>query len=109
VTEVAEYFADQAREASAEAYDKDLASEGARLHAEHCSRCHLPPHQEGVENAVGIPLHGQKSAYVRFALEAYASGDREALVPAMADAIDALRPGDLGALASYYSSYRPPD
>jgi sulfide dehydrogenase cytochrome subunit len=109
VTEIADYFAGQVREASDEPFDPGLASEGARLHEEHCARCHLPPDRDGVEYAVGIPLHGQKRAYIRFALEAYASGDREALVPAMADAIAALRPGDLAALANYYSSYRSPD
>jgi sulfide dehydrogenase cytochrome subunit len=109
VTEIAEYFASQEREASAEPFDEALASEGARLHEEHCARCHWSPDRDGVDTAVGIPLHGQKSAYIRFALESYASGDREALVPAMAEAIRALRPGDLGALVNYYSSYRSPE
>jgi sulfide dehydrogenase cytochrome subunit len=107
IAEIAEYFAGQVREPSNETFDASLAAEGARLHEAHCERCHWPPDRDGVEFAVGIPLHGQKSAYIRFALEAYASGDREALVPAMADAIQALKPGDLGALVNYYSSYRP--
>lgn len=109
VIEIAEYYAGQEREASAEAFEKDLAAEGALLHEEHCSTCHWPPDRDGVEHAIGIPLHGQKREYIRFALEAYFAGDREALIPTMADAIERLSPGDLGALVNYYSSYRSPD
>jgi len=109
VAGVAEYYAGQERVASEEPFDSDLASEGALLHEKLCSKCHWPPDRDGVDYAVGIPLHGQKGAYIRFALEAYFSGDREALVPAMADAIKELRPGDLSALVNYYSSYRSPD
>ena len=109
VTEIAEYYARQERKASVEVFDKDLAAEGALLHEKHCSKCHLPPDRDGVESAIGTPLHGQKREYLRFALEAYFAGEREALVPIMADAIQNLRPGDLGALVNYYSSYRPPD
>ena len=109
VTEIAEYYASQERKASLEAFETDLAAEGALLHEKHCSKCHWPPDRDGVENAIGFPLHGQKREYVRFALEAYFSGDREALVQTMADAIQGLRPGDLVALVNYYSSYRPPD
>jgi cytochrome c553 len=109
VIEIAEYYADQERDPSAEAYDSALAAEGALLHEEHCSNCHWAPDRDGVEDAVGIPLHGQKKEYIRFALEAYMAGDRETLVPAMADAIAELRPGDLGALTNYYASYRSSD
>jgi len=109
VTEVAEYYAAKEREASLEVFDRSLAAEGALLHEEHCSKCHWPPERDGVENAIGIPLHGQKREYVRLALEEYFAGDREALVPTMADAIRQLRPGDLSALVNYYSSYRSPD
>ena len=109
VTEIAEYYAGKEREASLEAFDKGLAAEGALLHEEHCAKCHWPPDRDGVEDAIGIPLHGQKREYIRLALEEYFAGDREALVPTMADAIGALKPGDLSALVNYYSSYRSPD
>ena len=109
VIEIAEYYGDQEREASQEAFERDLAAEGALLHEKHCSKCHWPPDRDGVEEAIGFPLHGQKSEYVRFALEAYYAGDRESLVPRMAEAIQDLTPGDLGALVNYYSSYRSPD
>ena len=109
VSEIAEYYAAQDRQASAENFDADLAAEGALLHEEFCSKCHWSPDRDGVEHAIGIPLHGQKREYIRLALEAYFAGDREALVPAMADAIGDLKPGDLGALTNYYASYRTSD
>ena len=109
VSEIAKHFADKERGPSLEAFDRNLAAEGAVLHEKHCSKCHWPPHSDGVEDAIGIPLHGQKREYLRFALEAYYSGDRESLVQTMADAIAELRPGELGALVNYYSSYRSPD
>ncbi len=58
---------------------------------------------------MGIPLHGQRSEYLRYAIEAYFHGDREALLDTMASAIRGLEPGDLGALVHYYASYRPPE
>lgn len=107
VAEVAEYYAGKPRGSSREAFDKDLAAEGALLHKRHCSRCHVSPDDEDVAEAVGIPLHGQRSEYLRFAIEAYLTGYRESLVEAMAEEIEKLVPGDLGVLVNYYSSYRP--
>jgi sulfide dehydrogenase cytochrome subunit len=109
ITELADYYASLVRGSSHEDFNKDLAAEGARLHERHCAKCHLSPDHEDVEQAVGIPLHGQRSEYLRFAIEAYYAGDREALVGAMADQILELQPGDLGALVHYYASYRSTD
>ncbi len=109
VAEVAEYYAGMERGSPGEEFDKDLAAEGAVLHQRHCSLCHLPPDHEDVAYAVGIPLHGQRSEYLRFAIEAYLAGDRESLLEAMADKIRKLEAGDLGVLVNYYSSYRSPD
>ena len=109
VAEFAEYYAGQVRGSSREEFDKDLAAEGAVLHERHCSRCHLPPDHEDVANAVGIPLHGQRSEYLRFAIETYFAGDRESLLETMADNILKLEDGDLTLLVNYYSSYRSPD
>ncbi len=106
VSEFAEYFAAKPRGASDEKFDEGLAAEGAVLHKTHCASCHLPPDHKDVEYAVGIPLHGQRSEYLRYAIEAYFRGDREALLNTMAVEIRKLQPGDLGALVSYYSSYR---
>jgi len=109
VIEIAEYFAMQSRDASHEPFDASLAAEGEVLHQKHCSSCHVPPDDEGVASAIGIPLHGQRSEYLRYAIESYFSGDREALLATMANRILLLEPGDLGALVHYYSSYRATD
>lgn len=103
---LAAYYAGKDRGYSDEAFDEELAAQGAALHRDHCAGCHLPPHSAEVEYAVGIPLHGQRREYLRYAIEAYLAGDREALIPAMADALDKLEPGDIGALVNYYVSYR---
>ena len=109
ITELAEYYARLVRGSPQEEFNRDLAAEGAVLHQQHCSTCHLPPDHEDVEQAIGIPLHGQRSEYLRFAIEAYFAGDREALVETMAERIQGLQAGDLGALVNYYSSYRSAD
>ena len=106
VVEVSEYFSAKRRGPSSEEFDTSLAAEGEALHQKHCSNCHVPPDDEDVASAIGIPLHGQRSEYLRYALESYFSGDRDALLPTMANRILLLEPGDLGALVHYYSSYR---
>ena len=106
VTEVAAYFARQYRVASRESFDEDLAARGAILHERHCGSCHLPPHDEDVADAIGIPLHGQRADYIRFAIGAYFVGDREPLLDTMAHELRQLDAGDLDALVNYYSSYR---
>lgn len=106
VVELSEYFAAKRRGPSLQEFDASLAAQGEALHQEHCSNCHVPPDDEGVASAIGIPLHGQRSEYLRYAIESYFSGDRESLLPTMANRILLLEPGDLGALVHYYSSYR---
>lgn len=104
---VADHYAAQVRRASAAPFDAALAAEGGDLHRDLCSICHLRPDDPGVGDALGIPLHGQRPEYLRFALEAYREGYRTELLPAMEERIDALAPGDLDALVNYYASYRP--
>lgn len=106
VAQVAEHYAGMPRLASEEEFDAALAAEGAEIHADRCAICHLRPDDEDVASGFGIPLHGQRKEYVRFALEAYMHGDRLSLLDAMADEIRALKPGDLSALVNYYASYR---
>jgi len=106
VIELSEYFAAKRRGPSPEEFDASLAAEGEALHQEHCANCHVAPDDEDVSSAIGIPLHGQRSEYLRYAIESYFSGDREALLATMANRILLLEPGDLGALVHYYSSYR---
>lgn len=107
VTELADYYAGKARVSSDQEFDKKLATEGALVHQTLCATCHLSPDSEDLANAVGIPLHGQRLDYLRYAIKAYLGGDREVQFKAMADALGELRPGDIDALVNYYSSYRP--
>jgi cytochrome c553 len=109
VSTAAEYFAAQERNYNREEYDEELARKGAILHKRHCAACHLPPHDENVDYAIGIPLHGQRSDYIRFALGAYFGGKREPLLEAMAHEIRQLDSDDFDALVNYYSSYRARD
>jgi cytochrome c553 len=106
VAEAAEYFAGQVRGPTHEEFDKELAAKGAILYQRHCAACHRPPHDEDVASAIGIPLHGQRSDYIRFAIKAYLGGDREALLEVMAHELRQLEGGDLDALVNYFSSYR---
>jgi cytochrome c553 len=109
VSTAAEYFAAQERNYNREEYDEGLARKGAILHERHCGACHLPPHDENVDYAIGIPLHGQRSDYIRYALGAYFGGKREPLLDAMAHEIQQLGSDDFDALVNYYSSYRAQD
>ena len=65
VSAAAEYFAAQVRNYNREEFDAALAAKGAVLHERHCSACHLPPHDEDVAYAIGLPLHGQRPDYIR--------------------------------------------
>jgi sulfide dehydrogenase cytochrome subunit len=106
VTAAAEYFAAQVRNYNLEEFDEALAAKGAVLHERHCGACHVAPHDEDVAYAIGIPLHGQRPDYIRYAIGAYFSGRREPLLETMAHEIQQLEPADLDALVHYYSSYR---
>lgn len=107
VVELAGYFASMKRIWAREAADETLAKTGERIHAEHCAKCHVLPDDKDAEYALGIPLHGQRSAYLKIAFVAYLSGDRETLVPEMADKLELLNADDVDALINYYSSYQP--
>lgn len=106
VAQVAEHYASMPRLASEEDYDAAVVARGAEIHAARCAICHLRPDDEDAEYGLGIPLHGQRKEYVRFALEAYMRGDRLSLLDAMADEIRVLKAEDLSALVDYYASYR---
>ena len=82
-----------------------LAARGADIHERLCSRCHLPPHDPDVADALGIPLHGQRGDYLRYALESYLNGNREHLLPQMGEKISELSESDIGALVDYYVRY----
>lgn len=106
VAAVAKYFAGQVRNYNREEFDEELAAKGAVLHERHCGACHVPPHDEDVAYAIGIPLHGQRPDYIRYAIGAYFGGKRDPLLDTMAHEIQQLDEGDFDALVNYYSSYR---
>lgn len=106
VAVAAMYFSSQVRGPTHEKFDADLAAKGAVLHERHCAACHVPPHDERAAHAIGIPLNGQRSDYIRFAIIAYLRGDRDPLLDTMAHELHQLEPGDLEALVNFYSSYR---
>ena len=90
VEELAAYYSALPRVSSKEDYNKKLAAVGKLIHDDLCAKCHVLPTNDDVENALGIPLNGQRAAYLRLALGAYLTGDRETLVPIMADKLQEL-------------------
>lgn len=105
IVDLAEHFSAMGRISAGEARDEALVVIGERLHTEHCAKCHVLPGDEEVEDAIGIPLQGQRSAYLKLAFQSYLSGDRETLVPEMAEKLELLDASDIDALIKYYSSY----
>ena len=107
IEELAAYYSALPRVSSEEDYNRKLAAVGKFLHDDLCARCHVLPTDDDVENALGIPLNGQRAAYLRLALGAYLTGDRETLVPIMADKLRELDQDKIEALIHYYSSWDP--
>lgn len=109
VVELADYFSAAPRVDSTELFDPALAEIGEVIHNDRCARCHVQPHDEDVAESLGIPLDGQRSAYLRYAIEGYLQGRRNALAPRMAEAMDELDEDDIESLIHYYASYRSPE
>lgn len=107
VVEMAQYYAAMPRLSTDEEFNPKLAAVGKLIHDDLCAQCHVLPTDDNVEDALGIPLNGQKSAYLRMALGAYMTGDRETLVPIMADKLRTLDQGKIEALVHYYASWDP--
>lgn len=105
VLKLAKYYAAMPRISSEEEFDRKLAAVGKLIHDDLCAQCHVLPTDDDVENALGIPLNGQRAAYLRLALGAYMTGDRETLVPIMADKLRELDQGKIEALVHYYASW----
>ncbi len=107
VIALADYYSTKKRDASNDVFDPELAEFGEVLHREHCARCHVLPDDDDADEALGIPLNGQRSAYLRYATYAYLNGGRATLAPAMAAKLVELTENDIEALIHYYASYRP--
>jgi len=107
ILELAEHYNAMPRISSGEEFDATIAAAGQLIHEEHCARCHVMPHDENAADALGIPLNGQRAAYLRLALGAYLTGARETLIPTMAEKIALLDQDAIEALVNYYASYAP--
>lgn len=106
ISEFADYYGAKKRVPSGEDFDLTKALNGGQIHERLCAQCHVFPEDDDVDTALGIPLHAQRSAYLRLALEAYKSGDRDTLLPAMGENLKLLDDDDIEALIHYYVSYR---
>jgi sulfide dehydrogenase cytochrome subunit len=88
--------------AAGEEFDATLAEAGKAIHAKDCAMCHGADGPD--ENSMGGPLHGQRMAYLKYALEQYAAGNRSQL-PAKEKKLSALSDDDKEALLNYYASF----
>ena len=102
---VALHYGALERYSHATTFNENLAAKGAVIHERLCARCHVPPDDPGVAEALGYPLHGQRADYLQYALESYLNGNREHLLPQMEAKIKELNHGDIRALVDYYVSY----
>jgi cytochrome c553 len=101
----AEYYGAMQRLPSSDDFDTVLALNGGQIHEEHCAQCHVFPDDEDAASALGIPLHAQRSDYLRVAFAGYKNGSRDSLLPAMAENLALLDDDDIEALIHYYVSY----
>ncbi|MGI9248804.1 MAG: c-type cytochrome [Woeseiaceae bacterium] len=105
IADLAEHYSMQTRDSSDEAFDSVLAAKGEKIHGKLCKQCHLPPDDPAVADALGIPLHGQRSVYLRYALKSYLDGRRENLLETMGERLRQLDSDDIEALVNYYASF----
>jgi cytochrome c553 len=105
IADLAEHYGSLQRYSHATTFDENLAMRGEEIHLSLCARCHLPPDDPEVDDALGIPLHGQRADYLQYALQAYLTGIRENLLPEMEEKISQLDDADVRALVHYYVSY----
>ena len=105
IADLAEHYAGQRRGPSNEPYDSALAAKGEKIHAEYCAQCHVRPDDPKAAEALGIPLHGQRGVYIRYALKAYKDGRRKNLLDAMSEKLKKVDADGIEALVNYYASY----
>ena len=105
IADLAEHYAEQPRDSSKEEYDEALAARGEKIHAKLCAQCHVKPDDPEAAEALGIPLHGQRGVYLRYALQSYMDGRRENLLEAMAEKLEEVDSDGIEALVNYYASY----
>lgn len=106
VQAMAGYFAAQPYRPPARRFDAALAKEGQRLHERFCEKCHSDNGRDADDSAV---LAGQPERYLRWTLDDYVSGRRQAprKMRRRLEQVD-VRLGKEGfaALAHFYASQR---
>ena len=105
IADLAEHYSAQPRDSSKEDFDKALAAKGEQLHNAHCGQCHVPPDDPNAADMLGIPLHGQRGVYLRYALQSYKDGRRENLLDQMKEKLENIDDDGIEALVNYYASY----
>jgi len=102
IVELAAHFSAMPYAAAGEDFDPALAETGKTIHKENCAICHGEDDPEGGEASI---LHGQRKAYLRYALQKYVAGERTQ-DSVMQKKTSALSSDDIEALLNYYASYR---
>ena len=95
IADLAECYGSLPRFSHATTFNEKLAAAGKNVHERLCSRCHVPPDDPDVADVLGIPLHGQRADYLRYALESYLNGNRENLLPEMEEKLAQLKHGEV--------------
>jgi len=101
IKEAAAYFAKQKFVPAKQAFDKDLAAAGKKVHSIRCEKCHG---DEGtsVDDDSGI-LAGQWTPYLKLSMEHFKAGTRE-MDKKMKQKVDKLSDVQWQALLAYYAS-----
>lgn len=86
---------------AAQAFDADLAADGAVIHESECGLCHTDGGSNPADEA--SILAGQWIGYLERSFLEYRSGERDA-PPWMKQKMDALNDDDVQALLNYYAS-----
>ena len=98
---IAEYYAALPFVPAKQAFDADLAAQGAAIHDKACARCHSDG-GSNPEDEASI-LAGQWMGYMRTSFAEFASGEREQ-PRAKKKAMDPLTEEEVEALLHYYAS-----
>ena len=101
VKELAAHYAAMTYVPANEEFDAALAEQGKAIHDADCLMCH------GTDPGTaqfGV-LHGQRKAFLQYALSQYAAGERTQM-PMMEAKTTPLTAEQIEALVNYYASYR---
>jgi len=101
---MAAVFAKQPFVRYAQKVDDKKASEGKKLHKDHCEKCHV---DEGMKDEDGSSvLAGQWLPYLRFAMEDFQGGGREMpkKMKSQVEKVNEKGPGAMDSLLQFYAS-----